>query len=343
MKYSFKNDYSSIAHPLVLKKLLECQEEQNVGYGLDKHSLNAKGLIQEKIKRNSEVYFLAGGTQANMVVISSLLRPYEAVICCESGHINVHETGAVEGQGHKCLTAAGKNGKLTPEDIVYVLNKHTDCHMVRPKMVYISNATEVGTVYSRDELKELYKCCQKNNLYLFLDGARLASAMAASDFTYKDLGAYTDIFYIGGTKNGGYLGEAVVINTPALSADFDYCVKHFGAMLAKGFVAGIVFEVLMKDDLYLEIGRKENECAAALTKGLADMGYSFLTESKTNQIFPIVDEKTMEYLAKEYLFEIWEYKNKEEIVIRLVTSFATELEDCGKFLNYLHEMNENIR
>ncbi len=342
MIYSFKNDYSSIAHPLVLKKLLECQNEQNVGYGLDQHSIQAKKYIQEKINHNSSIHFLVGGTQANMVVISSILRPYEAVICCESGHINVHETGAIEGQGHKCLTVLGENGKVRVCDILEVLDKHPDCHMVRPKMVYISNATEIGTVYSKKELKALYDCCKANDLYLFLDGARLASAMAASDVTYEDLACYTDIFYIGGTKNGGYIGEAVVINNLALAKEFDYCIKHFGAMLAKGFVAAIPFEVLMTDNLYLEIGKKENECAAYLTNQLKKQGVHFMCESSTNQIFPILSKSMVDYLAKEFLFEIWDYKNDNEIVIRLVTSFTTELSHCNKFLDYFKQKSGNI-
>lgn len=338
MKYSFKNDYSSIAHPLVLQRLLECQEEQNLGYGMDKHTELATQYICKKLKRNSEIFYLVGGTQANMVVISSLLRPYEAVICCKSAHIHVHETGAVEGQGHKCLTVDGKDGKVRPCDVLSVLKMHTDCHMVRPKMVYISNATEIGTVYSKRELTELYDCCKKNRLYLFLDGARLASAMAASDVTYEDLGNLTDVFYIGGTKNGGYIGEAVVINSPSLAYEFAYCVKHFGAMLAKGFVGAIPFEVLMKDDLYLEIGKKENECAAYLTKELKALGIPFRFESKTNQIFPIVSCWLANELLKEYLFEVWEDMAEDKIVIRLVTSFTTTLTHCREFIEFFKEI-----
>lgn len=338
MIYSFKNDYSSIAHPLVLQKLLECQNEQNVGYGLDEHSELAKKYINDKIKKDSDIYFLVGGTQANMVVISSMLRPYEAVICVESGHINVHETGAIEGQGHKCVTVKGENGKVRVEDIIDVINKHIDCHMVKPKMVYISNATEIGSIYTKNELIALYECCKANNLYLYLDGARLASALAAGDITYEDLGNYTDIFYIGGTKNGGYIGEAVVINNKALANEFDYCIKHFGAMLAKGFVGAIPFEVLMKDDLYYEIGKKENECAQYIASELKRLGYNFMSDSVTNQIFPIVNKKTMEYLEKEFLFEVWEYISDDEIVIRFVTSFTTRKYHCDQLIDYLKKM-----
>lgn len=338
MIYSFKNDYSSIAHPLVLQKLLECQNEQNIGYGLDEHSELAKKYIKEKIKKDSDIYFLVGGTQANMVVISSILRPYEAVICVESGHINVHETGAIEGQGHKCVTVKGENGKVRVEDILDVINKHSDCHMVKPKMVYISNATEIGSIYSKKELVALYECCKANNLFLYLDGARLASALAAGDITYEDLGNYTDIFYIGGTKNGGYIGEAIVINNKSIANEFDYCIKHFGAMLAKGFVGAIPFEVLMKDDLYFEIGKKENECAQYIVSELKKLGYKFMSDSVTNQIFPIVDKRTMEYLEKEFLFEVWEYISDDEIVIRFVISFTTRKYHCDQLIDYLKKM-----
>jgi len=207
--------------------------------------------------------------------------------------------------------------------------------MVKPKMVYISNATEIGTIYSKKELIDLYNCCKDNNLYLFLDGARLASALAAGDIDYEDLGRYTDVFYIGGTKNGGYLGEAVVINNKAIANEFDYCVKHFGAMLAKGFVGAIPFEVLMKDDLYYQIGKKENECAQYLASELRLLGFKFMCDSVTNQIFPIVNKNMMEYLSKEFLFEVWEYRSDDEIVIRLVTSFTTRQYHCDQLLNYI--------
>ena len=334
MIYSFKNDYNSICHPLVLQKLIECQYEQSVGYGLDMHTSKAKELIVNKIQHKSEVYFLTGGTQANLVVISSVLRPFEAVICVESGHINVHETGAIEGQGHKVITVKGENGKIRPIDIQGGLEEHVDCHMVKPKLVYISNATELGGVYSTDELKNLYEFCSKNDLYLYLDGARLASALATDYLNYRDLGLYTDIFYIGGTKNGSYIGEAVVINNLALAKDFDYCLKHFGAMLAKGFVGSIPFEVLMSDNLYYEIGKKENECAFYLISKLKELGVCFYYESITNQIFPVITKQEMEALKEDYLFEIRKYISDDKVVIRLVTSFTTTLEICQNFIDY---------
>ncbi len=337
----FKNDYSSIAHPLILEKLWECRLEQNVGYGLDEHTFLAQKYIREKIKKPSAIYFLVGGTQTNMVVISSMLRPFEAVICCKTGHIQVHETGAIEGQGHKCIYVDKEDGKLCPKDIDDVLLEHTDCHMVKPKMVYISNATEIGTVYTKEEIKELYEYCREKNLYLYMDGARLASAMAASDVTYEDLGNYTDIFYIGGTKNGGYMGEAVVINRVELAKDFDYCIKHFGAMLAKGFVAAIPFEVLMKDDLYYSIGKKENNCAKILQDGLEKIGVCFMVKSLTNQIFPIFRKEEIKKLEKECSFEVWKEWNRDWVVIRLVTSFSTTEEECERFLKVVEKIYQN--
>ncbi len=338
MKYSFKNDYSSIAHPLVLQKLLDSQNEQCVGYGLDQHTENAKNLIKDKIKKDSKIYFVTGGTQANMIVISSILRPHEAVICADTGHINVHETGAIEGRGHKCLTIPTNDGKVTIEEVEKILNAHLDCHMVKPKMVYISNSTEVGTVYNKDELIKLYKFCKDKGLYLYLDGARLASALAASDITYEDLGSYTDVFYIGGTKNGGYIGEAIVINNLSLGDDFDYLIKHFGGMLAKGFVGAIPFEVLMDGNLYYDIGKKENEAAAFISKELKELGFEFLSDSPTNQIFPIVPNYILDDLYNEFLYEIWQPINEEYTAIRFVTSFTTRPLHCKMLIECIKNL-----
>lgn len=335
MKYSFRNDYSSICHKKVLEKLIECQYEQNIGYGEDIHTLNAKKMIQEKIKNKSDVYFLVGGTQTNMTVISHILKPYEAVIACETGHINVHETGAIEGRGHKVLTYKSEDGKLKPQMVLEILNKHSDYHMVKPKMIYISNTTEIGTVYSLEELKALYKCAHDNDLYLFLDGARLASALAASDIDYPDYAKYTDIFYIGGTKNGSYIGEAVVINNKNLANEFQYSIKHSGAMLAKGFVASIPYEVLMDGDLYKEIGILENGCANYLTNELKKLGFKFYSNSITNQIFVIVSNELKEYISKEYDFEVWDKINEKEVAVRFVTSFTTTLDICREFIDYI--------
>lgn len=338
MIYSFRNDYSSIAHPLVLKKLLECQNEQNIGYGLDFHTENAKLLIKEKIKNDSDIFFLTGGTQTNMIVISSILKPYEAVICASTGHINVHETGAIEGQGHKCLAIDTTDGKLTPKLIDEVLKAHTDFHMVLPKMVYISNSTELGTVYQKEEIIKLYDYCKNHNLYLFIDGARLASALAASNTSFEDYGKYCDVFYIGGTKNGGFMGEAVVINNKSLAQNFQYAIKHYGGMLAKGFVCAIVFEVLMDGDIYYNIGKKENDCAMFIQAELKKLGIKLYNESSTNQIFPILRNDISKDLYNDFPFEIWESLDDDNKVIRFVTSFTTTMHHCRLLIDKIAQL-----
>ena len=335
MKYSFRNDYSSICHKLVLERLIACQNEQNIGYGEDIHTSNAIKMIQKKINHDSSVFFLTGGTQTNMTIISHILKPYEAVIACSTGHINVHETGAIEGRGHKVVTIESKDGKLNSSLVNEVLINHPDYHMVKPKMIYISNTTEIGSYYTLDELKALYKFAKEHDLYLFLDGARLASALAASNIDYEDYAKYTDVFYIGGTKNGSYIGEAVVINNLSLANEFKYSIKHSGAMLAKGFVAAIPFEVLMENDLYKEIGKLENDCASYLVNGLTKLGYKPYFESKTNQIFFVFNSKQVEYIKKEYDFEVWTKINDDSYVLRFVTSFTTTISICEQFINYM--------
>ena len=338
MIYSFKNDYSKICHKDVLKKLIECMDEQNIGYGEDIHTENAKKLIIEKIKNDSDIYFLTGGTQTNMIAISSTLKPYEAVICAKTGHINVHETGAVEGQGHKLLAIDTKDGKLNPSLIDKVLKEHIDYHMVKPRLVYISNTTELGGYYTLNELKEIYKYCKENDLYLFLDGARLASALAVSDIDYPDYAKYTDMFYIGGTKNGSYFGEALVINNDKLKADFKYNIKHFGGMLAKGFVTSIPFEVLMDKDLYKEIGIHQNKMAQYLADGLKKLNIKFYSESKTNQIFVYLKNDILNELSKDFLFEEWSISENGYTPIRFVTSFDTEIKHIDLLLNKIKEL-----
>lgn len=335
MIYSFQNDYNSVADKRVLEKLLEAANEQYPGYGEDIHTKLAKKYILEKLNADADIYFLVGGTQTNMAVISHVLKPYEAVICVEGGHINVHETGAVEGQGHKVVTIKGNNGKIDLASIDNILDSYMPIHMVLPKMIYISLSTEIGTIYTKEELKEIYEYCKKKDMYLFLDGARLASGMAASGITFNDLAKYTDVFYIGGTKNGGYLGEAVVFNNKEIAKDFGYSQKHFGALMAKGFVAAIPFEVLLKDDIYLEIGKRENELASYLQENMKKLGIKFYSESKTNQIFPIVKKELFKILEERYNVELWEKLDSNLYVIRFVTSFTTTLENCEEVIDFL--------
>lgn len=315
-KISFRNDYSVIAHKKIIEKLNNFKNEINTGYAEDYHTENAKKKITALIKRNSDIYFLTGGTQTNMVLISAVLRPHEAVIAASTAHINVHETGAIEGQGHKIITVNKTDGKLTVEDIKKTLDNHTDCHMVKPKLVFITNATEVGTVYNKNELKDLYEFCHKNDLYLYLDGARLAVSFSVCDIKLDDYAKYTDAFYIGGTKIGSPLGEALIINNKELNKDFSYLIKHFGAMLAKGFVPAICFEALFEDDLYFKLGQDQNEKASYMTKKLKEIDVKLRYESPTNQVFAMLDNEKIKELEKDFVFERWDEKT-----VRFVVAF----------------------
>ena len=272
MARKFRNDYSELAHENVLKALLNAINDQHGTYGLDDHSENAKKLIKETFKlTNSEIHFVSGGTQANLLVISYFLRPYEGVICCDSGHINVHETAAVEATGHKIYVTPSVNGKILKEDVLKALRLNNNEHTVKLKMVYISNSTETGTIYNKKELEELYQVCKENNLLLFIDGARLASALTSKDNDIKveDFAKLCDVFYIGGTKNGLLSGEAIVINNVNEETYFRHHIKNKGAMLAKGFVLGIQFEEIFKNNLYFDLAKKANEMADYIKENLS--------------------------------------------------------------------------
>lgn len=335
--YSFNNDYSEGAHPKILEAITRTNLVQNGGYGMDEHCNRAREIIRQEIGReDADVHFIVGGTQTNLITIGTALRPWQAVICVAQGHINVHETGAIEATGHKVLTMPGKDGKLTPDDIIQALDYHTDEHMVQPKMVYISNSTETGTQYTKAELESLHHLCREKELYLFLDGARLGSALTSpvNDLAMKDIAALTDVFYIGGTKAGALFGEALVISHPELKPDFRFMVKQRGALLAKGWLLGIQFEELFTDGLYYELASHSNDMAKILREGIKDCGYSFASPAFTNQLFPIFPEAVIKTLQKDFVFSIQE-KGEERSVIRLVTSWATSKEECGHFLSVL--------
>lgn len=336
-KYSFKNDYSEGAHPLILQRLMETNLQQTVGYGEDEFCNEARDLIKTYLQKDSAIHFVSGGTQANLIVISSILKPHESVIAVESGHIAVHETGAIEATGHKVNTVPTTDGKITVEEIQNILTLHTDEHMVKPKLVYISNSTEVGSVYTKAELTVIYDFCQENNLYLFVDGARLGSALTSSkcDLTLEDLANLTDIFYIGGTKNGALIGEAIIINNSKLNEDFRYHIKQKGGMLAKGRLIGIQFAEMFKNDLFFEMGKHANAMAKKLAEGIAGKGYNFLTVPSSNQIFPILFNYEIERLQEHFDFFIWQKMDEEKSAIRLVTSWATPEEQVDHFLKQL--------
>lgn len=336
MKHKFTNDYSSLCHPRILKALNEIGEEQNIAYGLDKHSLKAEQYIKNIFdSKNGKVYFISGGTMTNLLFISYALRPYEAVISLETGHINVHETGAIEATGHKIITVKGNNGKIYPQDILDVLKKYKDEHMVKPRLVYISNATEIGTIYSKKELLDLSKVCKDNNLFFYIDGARLGSALTSknNDVEPSLLGKVCDAFYVGGAKNGLLLGEALVINNPALQIDFRYHIKNKGAMISKGYLIGAVFEEAFKDHLYFDIAKATNEVADYLKEELNKLGINLL-DSPTNQVFVRLNKKDAQLLIKEYGLELWE-DLKEELIVRFVVSFTTKKEDVDELINFV--------
>ncbi len=336
-KYSFKNDYSEGAHPTILQRLIETNLQQTIGYGEDEFCNEARALIKTYLQKDSAIHFVSGGTQANLIVISSVLKPHESVIAVESGHIAVHETGAIEATGHKVNTVPTTDGKITISEIQNVLNLHTDEHMVKPKMVYISNSTEVGSVYTKAELTTIYEFCQEKNLYLFVDGARLGSALTSSksDLTLEDLANLTDVFYIGGTKNGALIGEAIIINNQKLNEDFRYHIKQKGGMLAKGRLIGIQFAELFKNDLFFEMGKHANAMAKKLAEGISAKGYDFLTVPSSNQIFPILNNLEIERLHEDFQFFIWQKIDNQKSAIRLVTSWATPEEQVEQFLNKL--------
>ncbi|MGG0740667.1 threonine aldolase family protein [Niallia taxi] len=333
--YSFKNDYSEGAHPKILQGLIETNLVQEAGYGEDSFTLQAIDLIKEKMENTDvDIHLLSGGTQTNLTAISAFLRPHEAAIAPASGHIFVHETGAIEATGHKVVTIDTEDGKLTPAHIQQVLDEHTDEHMVKPKLVYISNSTEIGSIYQKSELQELKSFCANHNLLLFLDGARLGSALCAdnNDLQLSDLPNLVDAFYIGGTKNGALLGEALVIVHEDLKADFRYHIKQKGALLAKGRLLGIQFLELFRDDLFFELAEHANKMAGLLREGLQKENIEFLIDSPTNQIFPILPNERIQKLQKNYAFIVWSKFDADRSTIRLVTSWATKEEAVHQFL-----------
>ncbi|MEK7672398.1 MAG: low specificity L-threonine aldolase [Patescibacteria group bacterium] len=337
-KYSFFNDYSEGAHPKVLELLTKTNFDQESGYGEDDLTSKAAKLIKKIIKNEkAEVHFVSAGTQANLIVLASILKPYESVIAAKTGHINVHEAGAVEATGHKINLVESSDAKVTVERLQEVLSGHGDEHMVKPRVVYISNSTELGTVYYKKELKAISDFCRKNGLYLFMDGARLGSALCSegADLTLADIAKLVDAFYIGGTKNGALLGEAIVLVNPELQKNFRFHLKQRGALLAKGRILGAQFLALFQDNLYFELATHANKMAAKLTKAIKKAGYKFLTESKTNQIFPILPNKLIAKLQKDYGFYIWKKVDANNSAIRLVTSWATKEEKVDEFIKEL--------
>ena len=325
--YSFKNDYSEGAHPRILNALMESNFEQVEGYGEDCYTQKAIELLKQSIGRNDvDIHLLPGGTQTNFTAISAFLRPHEAVIAANTGHIFVHETGAIEATGHKIISMEVRDGKLNSAHIKAALDFHTDEHMVKPKLVYISNPTEIGSVYNKDELEQISRFCKDNNLFLFMDGARLGSALCSekSNLELFDLGRLVDAFYIGGTKNGALMGEALVICHDLLKEDFRFHMKQKGALLAKGRLLGIQFLELFRDNLYFDLAAYANKLASLLRDEISKAGFRFLVYSPSNQIFPILPNRLIAELQKNYSFYVWSKVDADNSAIRLVTSWATK-------------------
>ncbi len=330
----FHNDYSEGCHEKVLEALIRTNSQQTPGYGEDSWCAQAAEKIRKLCGReDAAIHFLVGGTQTNLTVIDAALRPHQGVLCAASGHIHVHETGAVEATGHKVLALDSADGKITGDQVrTAVLAHRGDSsfeHMAQPKMVYISNPTELGTLYSLKELEELSEACRELGLYLFLDGARLGYGLAArgNDVSLEDLARLCDVFYIGGTKVGALFGEAVVIIHPALKEDFRYLIKQKGGMLAKGRLLGVQFDALFTDDLYLDISRHADRLADKLRETLTALGYPMLVEGITNQVFPILPDALLEELGKSFTFAEQQRMDEAHRAVRFCTSWATKEED----------------
>ena len=335
--YSFRNDYSEGAHPKVLQALADTNLRQTVGYGMDPCCQAAADTIRRLCAApDAAVHFLVGGTQVNLVTIDAFLQSYEAVVAAQTGHVSTHETGAIEATGHKVCTVESPDGKLTPALVESVLAGHNGTeHMVLPRMVYISDTTEIGTVYTRAELAALRQCCDVHGLFLYLDGARLGSALTSpdNDLTLPDLAALTHAFTIGGTKNGALFGEALVLTRPM--PHFRWHMKQRGAVLAKGRLLGLQFQALLEDGLYWTIARHAVDMAQALQSGLEAMGLPMMSRSASNMVFPVVPDRLLPVLDKLCTYEVWTRQDADHTVIRLVTSFATQSADVEGFLSDL--------
>ncbi|WP_300669792.1 aminotransferase class V-fold PLP-dependent enzyme [Soonwooa sp.] len=342
MKYSFKNDYTEACHPNILKALVDTNSVQQLGYGHDDYCNQAAVIFRSKIKNeNAGVFFVSGGTQANLLVISSMLKPFESVIAAQTGHIESNETGAIEAVGHKINLIPTDNGKITTEGIQKILDTHLNIpHQVRPKLVYISNTTEVGSHYTKSELEDLYQFCQSKDLLFFIDGARLSQAIAIpeANLSLEVIAKNCDVFYFGGTKNGALIGEAIIFNNEKLCEDFPYFIKQKGAMLAKGRLLGIQFLELLKDDLYLKLGEHANQQTQKIKNAFVEKGVKFLTESSSNQIFPILKKGNIEVLQSKFDFYVWKEIDDNFAAIRLICSWATPDEAIEEFVTAIQNL-----
>lgn len=343
----FQNDYNQACHPQILKKITEYAFTAMPGYGEDPICAHAADLIRKACENNDlSVHFLVGGTQTNLTVIAAALKPYQAVIAPSSGHISEHETGAIEATGHKIIELPSDDGKLRPEQIEQVMLNHFAGngpgreHTPQPKMVYISDSTEYGTVYSLEELEALGAVCKKYGLYLFLDGARLGYALMAKEnnASIADIARICDVFYIGGTKAGTMFGEAVVIRNSILAEDFRYMIKQRGGMLAKGWLLGLQFEALFENGLYFDIGRMANQFADQIRETLVQLNYSLTVDCGTNQVFAVMPDSVLDVLSEEFVFTEMGRVDKMHRTIRFCTSWSTTQEQVDALCCKLKEL-----
>lgn len=341
----FHNDYNEVCHPAILKAMNDAASLQFPGYGVDQLCCSAAARIQSLCNNHRlHVHFLVGGTQTNLTVIAASLRPYQGVISADSGHINVHETGAIEATGHKVLSIPSPDGKLTATQIREAAGAQSEAmdaeHTVQPKMVYISNSTEVGTIYTLAELEAIHAACKDCGLYLFMDGARLGYALTApgNDVTLADLARLCDVFYIGGTKVGAMFGEAVVIANDHIAEDFRYMIKQRGGMLAKGWLLGLQFDTLLKNDLYFQVSSHANKLAQQLRDTLNSLQIPVLVDSPSNQLFPILPDAVLQKLEKDFTYNMMERVDDSHCCVRFCTSWATKQADmdalCDALIKY---------
>lgn len=341
-KFNFENDYSECAYEGILEAIARSNYEKVPGYGSDHYCESAKERIKKACNcPDAEIFFLVGGTQTNQTVIDSLLQSYEGVVAATTGHVSGHEAGAIEFTGHKVLTIEQTNGKISADTLCnYLMTFMSDgnkSHMVQPGMVYISHPTEYGTLYSLAELKAIYSVCREFSLPLFIDGARLGYGLASTstDVTLADIAKYSDVFYIGGTKVGALFGEAVVFTKNNMPRHFLTTVKQHGALLAKGRLLGVQFDVLFSDDTYMKLSRNAIATANRLKEIFYEKGYKFYIDSPTNQIFIVLEDSQYERLSKDIRFSFWEKSDANHTVVRFATSWATSMDEIEEMAQYL--------
>ena len=334
--YSLMDDYSEGAHPRILEALLRTNSTQQVSYGNDEYSGAARQLIRERIDcadDEADIFFVPSGTSANLISIASCLRPYEAVITLDSGHIACKEAGAIEATGHKLILVPAVDGKMTTTNLQKAMQQNQFFpHMAKPRLLYLSNASETGTVYTKRELSNLSSLCKQLNLLLLMDGARIGTAMCSkkNDMTLRDIFELTDIFWIGGTKAGALMGEAIVVKK-AIAEGFVFHLKQHGALLAKGRVMGVQFIELFKENLFFTLATHANNMAERISANFEDLGYRLAAETETNQVFVTMPQQLAQRLQDRFRFYIWDQLDDGQVIVRIVTSWATDELQVDKF------------